>query len=279
MKNFFFTVDVEDWFHTANFYKVLNISDWDNQEKRVEKNTETILSILSKSGNKGTFFTLGWVAERYPQLIKKISAEGHSIASHGYNHQLVYSLTPEEFRKDISSAKKILEDLTGQEVIGYRAPNFSITDWAIDILQEEGYLYDSSVFPTEFHDRYGKLKKYKISNEPIYEIKKGFWEIPLSCNQLFKKNVPWAGGAYFRLLPYSIYKMGFRRTLKNKDYFTFYIHPWELDPNVNIDHLLSGMLKRRQELNLKYTTNKLNNLLKDFTSKSIETFLYDKKYI
>lgn len=273
LDKFFFTVDVEDWFHTANFSKSLTIADWDKQEKKVEANTETILEILADTDNKGTFFILGWIAERHPQLIKKIAAGGHEIASHGYNHQLIYSLTHDEFKKDVSSAKKLLEDLTGQHVIGYRAPNFSITDWAIDILKEEGYLYDSSVFPTAFHDRYGKLERYPIRTDSIYDLTEGFKEIPLSCNRLANKNVPWAGGAYFRLLPFMIYKFGFSRILKKNKSFNFYIHPWELDPNVEIGHLLSGLLKFRQELNLQYTTRKIKQLLLEFKSTSIASYL------
>ena len=151
----FMSIDVEDWFHTANFQNILTREEWEHQTTRVEHNTHKILDIFDTVGVKSTFFVLGWVAKKYPLLVPEIAKRGHEVASHGTHHELVYKMAPEDFRDDIRYSKKILEEQSGNEVLGYRASNFSITDQAIDILQEEGFRYDSSVFPTVFHDRYG----------------------------------------------------------------------------------------------------------------------------
>ena len=151
------SVDVEDWFQVENLKPVIARSTWDSRERRVERNTMRLLEVLGENQASGTFFILGWVAERHPDLIRRIADAGHEIASHGYGHELLYNLTESEFRADVERSKKLLEDTTGQQVVGYRAPSFSITDWAVSVLQEMGFEYDSSVFPTVAHDRYGRL--------------------------------------------------------------------------------------------------------------------------
>ena len=167
------SVDVEDWFQVENLKPAIARETWDSQERRVERNTMRILEILAEHRAKGTFFVLGWVAERHPGLIRRIADQGHEIASHGYGHELLYTLSEAEFRTDVDRCKKLLEDVTGQAVLGYRAPSFSITDWAVTILQEMGFEYDSSVFPTVAHDRYGRLAGVDAT-QPVLELRPGF---------------------------------------------------------------------------------------------------------
>lgn len=223
------SIDVEDWFQVENLKSVVTRDSWDMREFRCEANTDRMLEDLANRGIKATCFILGWCAEKQPRIVKKIADAGHEIASHGYGHDLIYSLTHEQFRADIQRSKKHLEDLTGHAVVGYRAPSFSITDWAIDILQEQGFTYDSSAFPTVAHDRYGKLKGMD-AGKPVIELRPGFYEVCVSVLRIGKKGVPWAGGGYFRLIPYWIFKRGVSRILKSQTPYVFYIHPWEVDP-------------------------------------------------
>ncbi|HZI73923.1 MAG TPA: polysaccharide deacetylase family protein, partial [Gemmatimonadales bacterium] len=174
------SVDVEDWFQVENLKPVVARASWDSRETRVVRNTSRILELLHAHGAHATFFVLGWIAERQPGLIRQIAEEGHEIASHGYGHDLVYTLSQTEFRADVERGKKLLEDATGQRVIGYRAPSFSITDWAVGILQELGFEYDSSLFPTVAHDRYGRLSGVD-AGQPIVELRPGFHEVSISC--------------------------------------------------------------------------------------------------
>ncbi|QKK06876.1 MAG: DUF3473 domain-containing protein [Planctomycetota bacterium] len=223
------SIDVEDWFQVENLKGVVARDTWDERELRVERNTDRMLELMAERGVTCTCFILGWVADKCPALIKRIADAGHEIASHGYGHDLIYSLSHEEFREDIRRAKALVEDLTGAQIRGYRAPSFSITDWAIDILQEEGFTYDSSAFPTVAHDRYGKLSGMD-AGEPIVEIRPGFKEVCVSTLQLGKKGVPWGGGGYFRLIPYPVFKRGVSKILRGGGPYVFYIHPWEIDP-------------------------------------------------
>jgi len=223
------SIDVEDWFQVENLRAVVGRDTWDERELRVERNTDRMLELMAERGVRCTCFILGWVADRCPDLIRRIAAAGHEIASHGYGHDLIYSLTPEQFREDVRRAKRLTEDLTGASVRGYRAPSFSITDWAIDILHEEGFAYDSSAFPTVAHDRYGKLSGMD-AGEPIAEIRPGFHEVCVSTLQLGRRGLPWAGGGYFRLIPYPVFRRGVRRILRSGTPYVFYIHPWEIDP-------------------------------------------------
>ncbi|QOZ54562.1 polysaccharide deacetylase family protein [Bradyrhizobium sp. CCBAU 53338] len=221
------SIDVEDWFHAAN----LNIAReaWDRCELRVERNTMRLVEILGGCNVRATFFVLGWVAEKCPQLVRAIAAAGHEVASHGYNHELVYSLNPADFRTDVIRSKKYLEDLTGRRVRGYRAPSFSITEWAVPILQDAGFDYDSSVVPTIAHHRYGRLKGMD-AGRPVVLLREGFYEVCISCIRLGRHGIPWGGGGYFRLAPYLLWLWGVRRILQSGTPYIFYIHPWEIDP-------------------------------------------------
>jgi polysaccharide deacetylase family protein (PEP-CTERM system associated) len=223
------SIDVEDWFQVENLKAVVARDTWDERDLRVERNTDRMLELMDERGVKGTCFILGWVADKCPALIKRIAAAGHEIASHGYGHDLIYSLTHEQFREDIRRAKALVEDQTGARIRGYRAPSFSITDWSIDILQEEGFEYDSSAFPTVAHDRYGKLTAMD-AGKPITELRPGFHEVCVSTLQLGSRGLPWAGGGYFRLIPYPVFKRGVAKILKDGGPYVFYIHPWEIDP-------------------------------------------------
>jgi polysaccharide deacetylase family protein (PEP-CTERM system associated) len=223
------SIDVEDWFQVENLRSAVPRDSWDARELRVERNTDRMLELLRARGVKATCFVLGWVAERFPQLVRRIHAAGHEIASHGYGHDLIYSLKPEAFREDLRRSKAILEDLSGERVLGYRAPSFSITDWSIDILRDEGFVYDSSSFPTVAHDRYGKLTGMD-SGRPIVELRPGFHEVCVSCWKIAGKSWPWGGGGYFRLLPYGLFRRGVHAILRSGTPYVFYIHPWEIDP-------------------------------------------------
>ncbi len=161
------SIDVEDWFQVENLKEAIDIDSWSKKTSRIDRNINLILTILGERNIKGTFFVLGWIAEKYPYLIRKIHDEGHEIACHGYNHELVYSLSSDKFHKDVLNTKNILEDIIGEQIIGYRAPSFSITDWAIDILSELGFRYDSSLFLTIAHNRYGRLKNFLIPDKPF----------------------------------------------------------------------------------------------------------------
>src|SRR3954447_25268637 len=237
------SIDVEDWFQVENLKPVVPRASWDGQESRVVRNTNRILELLEERGARATFFVLGWVAERHPELIRRIAAAGHEIASHGYGHDLLYTLTPAEFRADVDRGKKLLEDLTGQRVTGYRAPSFSITDWAATILQELGFEYDSSVFPTFAHDRYGRLTGVD-GGQPVLELRPGFYELCISCLPLGKRGLPWGGGGYFRMLPYPAWRASIQRILASGSPHLFFFHPLESGQRLAL-HVLSPSLGDR----------------------------------
>jgi len=267
------TVDVEDYFQVENFKKVIDFSDWGKYEIRVAKNTEKILGLLERANVKATFFVLGWVAEKSPGLVKRIHKAGHEVASHGYAHQLIYTQRPEEFREDLRTAGKILENIIQEPVLGYRAPSYSITKkstWALDILMEEGLKYDSSLFPIH-HDKGGlpeaKRYPYKIYNHTGY-----IWEFPISTIRLLNQNIPFSGGGYFRLLPYNLVKLGIKRINKEGFPAITYIHPWELDPEQ--PRIKAGYLSNfRHYLNISKTEAKLRQMLADFEFKPIRDYL------
>jgi polysaccharide deacetylase family protein (PEP-CTERM system associated) len=222
------SIDVEDWFQVENLKSVIPRDSWETQDRRVEANTDRMLEIMAQHGATSTCFILGWIAQRHPELVQRIAAAGHEIASHGFNHELIYNQSPEDFKNDVISARHLLQDLTGQAVVGYRAPSFSITDWSIDILAEAGYLYDSSSFPTVAHDRYGTLTGIEAGT-PVAKLSSGITEVCVSCVSLGRRGIPWGGGGYFRLIPYSIFHRGVSRILKSGMPYVFYIHPWEID--------------------------------------------------
>ena len=257
-----FTVDVEDYFHVEAFANVIRPEDWNNYPQRVEGNTIRILENLGNYGVKGTFFVLGWVAEKFPGLVKRIAGDGHEVACHGYSHQPLSRMTPDEFRQDIRKSKEILEGISGCSVKGYRAPTFSITpgrEWAFTILAEEGFLYDSSVFPIR-HDNYGwpDFQRHAVSRE------EGVVEIPISTVRILGVNLPFSGGGYLRLFPLVLTRAGFRRVngLENKP-VVLYVHPWEFDPDQ--PRIKSSLKSRfRHYCNLDHMEEKVRYLLECF---------------
>jgi polysaccharide deacetylase family protein (PEP-CTERM system associated) len=268
------SIDVEDWFQVENLKGVVARDTWDERELRVERNTDRMLEQMDAHGVKCTCFILGWVAEKCPALIKRIADAGHEIASHGYGHDLIYSLSHDQFREDMKRGIGIVEDLTGAKIRGYRAPSFSITDWSIDILQELGLTYDSSAFPTVAHDRYGKLAGMD-SGKPIVEIRPGFHEVCVSVLKVGKKGVPWAGGGYFRLFPYPIFKRGVRKILNTGNPYVFYIHPWEIDPGQPKMDGLKRSHRFRHYNNLDKCDARFDDLLKSFAWRPVGAMLDD----
>jgi polysaccharide deacetylase family protein (PEP-CTERM system associated) len=254
--------DVEDWFQVENLKEVISFNNWSCCELRVVQNTRKILRLLEQHQTHATFFVLGWIAEKCPSLVREIAASGHEIASHGFSHELVYKVTPEEFYADIQRSKEILESITGKPVLGYRAPSFSITpksEWALDVLKSLGFVYDSSIFPTSFHNRYGFNG---VSSFP-FKFSNGLAEIPLSTYRFFRAKFPLAGGGYFRLFPYFYFQYLFRRLNNQGKAIVFYLHPWELDfeqPRMNIRF----NYRVRHYINLEKTEKRLENLLKEF---------------
>lgn len=262
------SVDVEDWFQVENLKPMIPRATWDSRESRVQRNTMRILEILAQRQARGTFFVLGWVAERQPALIRRIAEQGHEIASHGYGHDLLYTLSPSEFRADVERSKKTLEDLTGRPVLGYRAPSFSITDWAVSILQELGFEYDSSVFPTLAHDRYGKLPGVH-AGRPILELRPGFYEVCISCLPVGNRGLPWGGGGYFRMIPSGPWHAGVRRILRSGAPYVFYIHPWELDPGQPRVRGLGTVNRFRHYVNLERSEDRFRALVSGFQWTSV----------
>jgi polysaccharide deacetylase family protein (PEP-CTERM system associated) len=258
------SIDVEDWFQVENLKQAIYRNSWELNISRIERNINLILGLLNEKNTKATFFVLGWIAERYPSLIKQIYVEGHEIGCHGYNHDLLYSLTQKKFHQDVLKAKNILEDITGEKVIGYRAPSFSITDWAIDIISSLGFKYDSSYFPIAVHNRYGKLKNFRYPYKPVSEIRKDFYQVMLSYVEVGNVKLPWAGGLYFRVIPYNIFKNGIKNILTKKDYYLFYIHPWEFDPEQPRIKNIKFNYRLRHYTNLNKTEGKFKKLLRDF---------------
>jgi len=222
------TIDVEDYFQVSAFASCIRCSEWDRQECRIERNVDRILSLLDRHDTHATFFTLGWIAERYPQLVRRIVDEGHELASHGYMHQRATELDETQFRADIRRSKGLLEDLTGVRVAGYRAPSFSIGEgnrWAFDCLADEGYRYSSSIYPIR-HDHYGTPDAPRFA----HRVEGGLLEIPATTMRLMNANLPSSGGGYFRLLPYAMSRWMLRRVnLEDGEPTIFYFHPWEID--------------------------------------------------
>jgi polysaccharide deacetylase family protein (PEP-CTERM system associated) len=267
------SIDVEDWFQVENLQRGISRETWNGRELRVERNLQTVLDLLAEGRSRGTFFILGWIAERVPRTVRMIHEAGHEVASHGYGHELVYRLTRERFIADIERSKKTLEDLIGAPVLGYRAPNFSITEWAIDVLQECGFRYDSSFFPAVTHDRYGKLESVTGRERGIVEVRPGFYQVILSCLSVFGRNLPWAGGGYFRLLPYGVFRRGIRSILRAQGSYCFYIHPWEFDPDQPRVQGIDAWYSFRHYNNLEKTRGRYVRLLREFQFTAIRDAL------
>ena len=257
------TIDVEDYFQVSAFEHKFNPNNWDDIHPRVEANTHKLLDLFSENDAKATFFTLGWVAKRFPDLIKRIADEGHEVASHGTMHQRVTDQTEAVFKKDVGDAKRLLEDLTGKSVIGYRAPSFSFTkdnEWVYDVLESEGYKYSSSVYPV-VHDHYGipEAPRFKYSTHTTVD------EIPLCTLQVFGKNIPISGGGYFRLYPYLLtqYAINAFRSKEQQPYI-FYLHPWEVDNEQPRVQGISAKTRFRHYVNLARVERRMEKMLKDF---------------
>lgn len=261
------SIDVEDYFHVAALSGVIRPDQWDSLPSRVEQNTERLLSLFEKHEVKATFFVLGWVADRFPELIRKLSDHGHEIASHGYSHQLIYNQSQDVFREETIRSKALLEDITGKAIEGYRAASYSITRdslWALDILSEVGFTWDSSIFPIR-HDNYG------IPNSPSapYSIETAsgaiIREFPLTTAKIMGLSIPAAGGGYFRQFPYPV----FRHLFRNASGFgarpqMFYLHPWEIDPEQPRYNNASWFSRFRHYTNLDQCYGRLERLLGDF---------------
>lgn len=278
------TVDVEDYFHASAFDRVVSRPSWAERESRVVRNTEILLECFDRANVQATFFVLGWVAERFPQLVRDIAASGHEVASHGFNHQLIYTLTVDQFREDVRRAKATIEDAAGRAVRGYRAPSFSIVQpslWALDVLIEEGYSYDASIFPIH-HDRYGipdapRLPhvidrcRRKAPRSGVAGTRR-IVEVPASTVRIGQRNFPIAGGGYFRLLPYEWTHWGITRANRDGQAVIFYIHPWEIDPAQ--PRLPVGRLTAwRHYTGLAKTLDRLEMLCNDFAFDTVKAML------
>lgn len=308
------SIDLEDYYMVSAFEGVVRRKDWSLYESRIERNTYRLLDLLnSKGGLQATFFCLGWVAERHPQLVREIHSRGHEIASHGYDHRMITTMSPSTFREDLRKAKVILEDITGKEVLGYRAPSYSVTLeslWALEILSEEGFLYDSSIFPVH-HDRYGipnaprlpfviemngnggrcrfvpldsNLKPIpnpvcpdpsRNSSKPPAPAHRLF-EFPISTLRLLGQNIPVGGGGYFRLLPDIFTRWALRR-IKDRDCtpIVFFLHPWEVDSTQPRVKGITLRSRFRHYLNLDKTERRLGRLLQEIEFSSFRNFLTD----
>lgn len=257
------TIDVEDYFQVSAFAPHIDRADWDSRECRVEHNIDRILKLLGEEQTKATFFTLGWVAERYPQMVRRIVSEGHELASHGYGHQRASDLTEAEFFHDVSHAKALLEDIGGQQVQGYRAPSFSIGTgnlWALDTLLRAGYRYSSSIYPVK-HDHYGMPDAPRFA----HQIRDGLMEVPPTTLRLFNRNLPSSGGGYFRLLPYALSRWMLQQVnQRDAESAIFYFHPWEIDPGQPRVSGIDLKTRFRHYVNIGRTEQRLARLLKDF---------------
>jgi len=258
------TVDVEDYFQVQAFANVMPRDNWESMPRRVEANTDRLLALFARHGVHGTFFALGWIADRHPALIRRILAAGHELASHGYGHERVDSQNPQQFRADIVRAKATLEAAGGVAVLGYRAPTFSVgprTAWAFDILAETGHRYSSSVYPVR-HDLYGMPDAPRSA---FRHDSSGLLEIPMTTLRLGSQNLPCSGGGYFRLLPYPVFRAALRRCNASQGTpGVFYIHPWEVDPEQPRISTPSRLSRFRHYNNLHLTADRLDRLLRDF---------------
>jgi polysaccharide deacetylase family protein (PEP-CTERM system associated) len=271
------TIDVEDYFQVSAFAGHISRASWAQRECRVEANVERILRILAESDTKATFFTLGWIAERYPAMVRRIVAGGHELASHGYAHLRASAQSPAEFRDDIRSSKAILENLGGQQVRGYRAPSFSIGNdnlWALDELQEAGYRYSSSIYPIS-HDHYGMPLAPRFAFFPNGEG--GLLEVPITTVRLMRRNLPAGGGGYFRLFPYALSRRMMRTVNKSDGQpAIFYFHPWELDPGQPRQRHIDFRTRFRHYVNIDRMDGRIRALTRDFAWDRMDHIFLDR---
>jgi polysaccharide deacetylase family protein (PEP-CTERM system associated) len=270
------TVDVEDYFHVYAFSSHIPRESWDRLPCRVERNVDAILAMLDEHQARATYFMLGWVAERYPALTRRIVERGHELASHGYGHQLVSSLTRAEFMQDIVRAKHLLEDTAGVPVRGYRAPSFSIGKgnlWALECLSEAGYRYSSSIYPIR-SDHYGMPDAPRFAHYP--EAGRGLLELPPTTVRLFNRNLPAAGGGYFRLLPYGVSRWCLARVnTVDRQPCIFYFHPWEIDPGQPRQRGASLKSRFRHYVNLASMERRVRALIRDFKWDRVDRLFLD----
>ncbi|WP_137918836.1 XrtA system polysaccharide deacetylase [Hydrogenophaga sp. 2FB] len=271
------TIDVEDYFQVSAMAPYIDRAEWDQRECRVEHNIDRILQLLAAKQTRATFFTLGWVAERYPEMVRRIVREGHELASHGYGHQRVSDLSEAEFFDDITRAKGLLEDIGGQAVLGYRAPSFSIGAgnlWALDTLKRAGYRYSSSIYPVR-HDHYGMPDAPRFA----HQIRDGLLEVPPTTLRLFNRNLPSSGGGYFRLMPYSLSRWMLQQVnLRDAQSAIFYFHPWEIDPEQPRVAGIDLKTRFRHYVNIGRTEQRLSRLLDDFRwGRMDQIFLKDRE--
>lgn len=259
-----FTVDVEEYFHVAAFESVVSRKDWSSYPSRINGSVDLLLDLLARHGATATFFTLGWVADHHPRVVRRIAQAGHEIASHGYWHRRVDTLAPEEFRQDVRASKVVLEDVCGSPITGFRAPNFSIRpgcEWAFDILLEEGFLYDSSLFPIR-RPGYG-YRAAPVVPHLLHRASGALCELPLATTSWHGARIPAAGGAYLRHFPFGVIRRCLREHTDSGIPATFYVHPWELDPDQ--PRLPVGWLTRTRHYGgLTHTRPRLEQLLAEF---------------
>jgi len=259
------SVDVEDWFQVGAFENTIDKASWDGRLHRVERNTDAVLAMFGEAGVRGTFFTLGWIAARYPALIRRIADAGHEVASHGWDHLRVFRMTPKQFADDLNRSRAAIEDAAGQQITGYRAPSFSIdlrTPWAHTVLAEAGYAYSSSVAPV-LHDHYGWPEAPRFAFRPLSDS--GLIELPVTTVKIAGRNFAAGGGGFFRLFPYGLSRWAIREVnRKEKRPAVFYFHPWEIDPEQ--PRVAEAPLKSRLRhyTNLDRMAGKLRKLLRDF---------------
>ena len=269
------TIDVEDYFQVSAFAPHIARSEWSTRECRVERNIDTILEMLANHGIKATFFTLGWIAERYPQMVRQMVKEGHELASHGYGHERASDQTEAAFFADIHLAKIVLEDLADGEVNGYRAPSFSIgvgNLWAFDCLARAGYRYSSSVYPIR-HDHYGMPDSPRFA----HEVRPGLVEIPITTIRMLNRNLPSSGGGYFRLFPYALSRWMLGQVNgRDRKAGVFYFHPWEIDTGQPRIAGISNKTRFRHYVNISRMQGRLNRLLDDFKWGRMDHIFLDK---
>ena len=269
------TIDVEDYFQVSALAPHSPRDQWDRRECRVERNVERILLMLDERQTRATFFTLGWIAERYPQIVRRIVDGGHEVASHGYGHERASDLNAADFSADVGRAKKMLEDISGHEVKGYRAPSFSIGAsnlWAFDCLERAGYRYSSSIYPIR-HDHYGMPDAPRFA----HRVRSGLLELPVTTARFFNRNWPASGGGYFRLLPYPLSRWLLQKVNElDQQAAIFYFHPWEIDAGQPRIPGISAKTRFRHYVNVQHTEGRLRRLLADFKwGRMDDVFLVD----
>lgn len=271
------TIDLEDWFQVENLRPCYPHERWDSCELRVERNTYRILELFDHHQIEATFFVLGWIAEKCPDLIRNIHNHGHEIASHGFDHRLCSAVTLQALREDIKRSKSMLEDITGQAVRGYRAPSFSITEKLVETLGDLGFTYDSSYNDFSLNERYGRAEGvFNYSETGLPVTKNGLAELPMSNLNIFGRVVPWSGGGYFRFWPSTVFRSGVNLILRRNNYYMLYLHPWEIDYEQPRERSIGLISYFRHYLNLRDTLNRLDTFITYFKGRK---FVSCSKYL